>query len=196
MNQKMSVRKSISESGSWLIYALQRTEPKRVAAVVVALVVRDDISLHSGGGSGRARGADRERRRRRQARLLLGSAGQDAAATRPREPRGELRPPAAAAWGSRVDLLLSRDTPSGSKTLGRYLRNRPYATKGTQASTSRARASFCACAGGGACASSSTSSASSTSTSCSATPRRRRRRSAGARSTSRPRARCPRACPS
>ena len=47
MNQKMSVRKSISESGSWLIYALQRTEPKRVAAVVVTLVVRHDVVMRS-----------------------------------------------------------------------------------------------------------------------------------------------------
>ena len=47
MNQKMSVRKSISESGSWLIYALQRTEPERVAAVVVGLVVRDTIIVRA-----------------------------------------------------------------------------------------------------------------------------------------------------
>ena len=45
MNQNMSVRKSISESGSWLIYALQRTEPKRVAAVVVGLVVGNHIVM-------------------------------------------------------------------------------------------------------------------------------------------------------
>ena len=47
MNQNMSVRKSISESGSWLIYALRRTEPKRVAAVVVALVVRHDVVVRA-----------------------------------------------------------------------------------------------------------------------------------------------------
>ena len=47
MNQKMSVRKSISESGSWLIYAPRRTEPKRVAAVVVALVVTYDIIVRA-----------------------------------------------------------------------------------------------------------------------------------------------------
>ena len=47
MNQNMSVRKSISESGSWLIYALQRTEPKRVAAVVVTLVVRHDVVVRA-----------------------------------------------------------------------------------------------------------------------------------------------------